>query len=197
MRILSKYKDYYDYYSGIFGIDNKKVYDRRNMVLLEDIYIHDNCIQIIVFAICGKLYYTKYYSGNMYITSEELAYLDIKTHVRSRYNKTSTKDRVNDFISKNGTTTNINEIKREPVLFGFAGSYWYNSDKIEWNDEIPLLSSFDFHKALDAKEIYTQIETFLGWLVDNPPIKDNMTNTEKILSHGFSLKQSFRHRKKT
>ena len=34
MKIIDKKKDYYDYLSGIYGIDDKVVYDRRGAVVL-------------------------------------------------------------------------------------------------------------------------------------------------------------------
>ena len=35
MRIFSKYKDYYDYHQGIFGMDNKRIYTRKEVYRLE------------------------------------------------------------------------------------------------------------------------------------------------------------------
>ncbi len=36
MIILSKYKDYYDYLVGIYGRDENKIFDRREMVTDEE-----------------------------------------------------------------------------------------------------------------------------------------------------------------
>ncbi len=66
---------------------------------------------------------------------------------------------------------------------------------IEFDIEaIPLLKTFGFHKVLSAEEVYVEIEAFLGWLKDNPPIEDKRTDLAKLQDKGFDKKISFRHR---
>jgi hypothetical protein len=68
------------------------------------------------------------------------------------------------------------------------------ADKTYWR--LPLLSDFKFGKYLAAEEIYKEIYTFISWLKDHPEIPNNQTDKEKILTHGFDLKDSFRNTKK-
>lgn len=195
MIILSKHKDYYDYYVGIFGRDDKRVYDRRNMITLESFIqsrFIENGVICLCFAICGKMYWIKVHEGKPYCDRSDLIKLDKLTHVKSKYDKSTRIERVDSFLKANGKPTKANQELRQPILIGRGG--YYSGDP-EWFDELPLLSSFDFHKVLTDRDVYTQVETFLGWLVDNPPIPNKQSNKEKILSHGFDLKKSFRHRK--
>lgn len=50
-------------------------------------------------------------------------------------------------------------------------------------------------KFISAEEIYQQISAFIGYLKDHPEIPNKQTDLEKVQSHGFDLKKSFRHRK--
>ncbi len=62
-------------------------------------------------------------------------------------------------------------------------------------EKTPLLSSFGFAKFLPPEIVYQELDIFLGWLKDNPPIEDNRTDLEKLQSQGFDKKVSFRNRK--
>lgn len=205
MRILSKYKDYYDFYTGIFGVDNNKVYDRREIVEFDKTNSAWNSdYGVITFAICGKLYTMYVYRGELYHTPEEMEKLDmeIREHSSYKYDKlrlsfweSSLKRGESPFEKEfnltNNIPTDINIKRREPVLVEI--STWRYMNKLKDKDfSVPLLESFEFYKVLDPKEIYIQIETFLGWLVDNPPLPDEQTNIGKIESHGFDKKTSFR-----
>ena len=205
MRIISKYKDYYDFYTGIFGVDNNKVYDRREVLDFSNTRIEwDTEYGVITFAICGKLYTMYAFRGELYHTPEEMEKLDmeIREHSPYKYDKfrfsfweSSLKKGENPFEKEfnltNNIPTKINKKRREPVLVDIS-SFKYQSKLKSEDFSVPLLESFEFYKVLDPKEIYIQIETFLGWLVDNPPLPDTQTNIGKIESHGFDKKTSFR-----
>lgn len=205
MKILSKYKDYYDYYQGVFGMDESKTYDRRKVTELRNILGYDAEMdakqeRIFTFAICGIEYSVRYFRGKFYHTVEELSELDelvkdasgVDGWRRSSYGintvgwNSNNTDFIREFNERNGIPTDINRKIREPILFtskdrGYTEEY-----------SVPLLSTFDFHRVIDAKTIYIEIETFLGWLVDNPPLPDTQTNVGKIEGHGFDKKYSFR-----
>jgi len=205
MKILSKYKDYYDYYQGVFGMDESKTYDRRKVVELRNILGYDAEMdakqeRIFTFAICGIEYSMRYFRGKFYHTVEELAELDelvkdasmMTGWRRSSYGidtvgwNSNNTDFKKEFNKRNGIPTDVNHKMREPILMN------YQRKQSEPDYVVPLLSSFDFHKIMDAKTIYIEIETFLGWLVDNPPLPDDQTNVGKIEGHGFDKKYSFR-----
>ncbi len=59
MLIISKIKDYYDYFQGIFGIDKKKILKRSNYILFEkdDFYMSSRNYNIHIFAINNKMYF--------------------------------------------------------------------------------------------------------------------------------------------
>lgn len=200
MKIISKFKDYYDYYKGILGVDPVLIYDRRKDWIIKfkanlDFNVKYRWmatgISTHVFFICNKIYTLYEYEGKLYYASnlEEVNKLNLKLLKG---------DRKVYYINRNlkgflhiKTITNKNKKQREPVLY--KGPLLWDDDE---KTSIPILDSFDFAKIIPAKEMYIKISNFLGWLNDNPPIESNMTSLEKILSHGFDMKISFRHRKK-
>jgi len=181
MKIISKLKDYYDYYQGIFGIDTKKVLIRKDFILFEptDWDYSINEYRIHLFAINNQIYsLVENKTGLHKLTIEIIESISPK----NRYSRDS---KLTELLSN--PQTEINKERREPVVYG----YHFNN-KIHWQTGSPILKSFLFNKVLTAKEVYIEVETFMGYLIDNPEIKNNQTNKEKIVSNGFDLKTSFR-----
>jgi hypothetical protein len=64
--------------------------------------------------------------------------------------------------------------------------------------ECPILSNVGLAQYFPAEQLYQELSYFLGNLVKESPDmmpRPKVTDKDKILSHGFDLKQSFRHRK--
>jgi len=187
MKIISKHKDYYDYLQGIYGIDNYKIYNRKNIILEKDfeLVFEDEKKKpyqhfIYVFAINNRVYkMIKTRNGIFPMTKELLKLLGY-----DRWNL--------DCTLSFDKTTDLNRKFRKPVLVLEGGYLYKDSDKTEFD---PILKTFGFHKVLTAHEIYVEVETFLGWMKDNPEPPNNQTNDNKVLANGFDLKTSFRHKK--
>ena len=223
MKIISKHKDYYDYLAGIYGIDEKMVYDRRTNTLekpSEDIIstVNQSTVTTHTFSICNNIFVVYQFENNFYYTIDERIELYYILDKREIYNSFlvhrswrtyNVKEEVKVKFEKDNCVSEVNKAIRQPVLIQTT---WDNdSFKIEsitnkkyfkdtkdktityWR--IPDLSRFGFAKWVPADEMYRQIVAFIGWLKDNPEIPNNQTNEEKIQSNGFDLKTSFRHRK--
>lgn len=189
---MSKYKDYFDYFQGIYGIDHNKIYVRGKVVKKKELNLEGDDIHELNFAIGGTLYTMYAYKKKLYHTVEELDKLD-KLYKADRFKvlgrrvyRGKGEDNKNQYKKENGVEIDANMIHRKPVLMKIGR-------KGEW--QVPLLCTFNFHNILSAKEVYINVETFMGWIVDNPPLPDTQTNEGKIVGHGFDLKESFRHRK--
>ena len=223
MKIISKHKDYYDYLTGIYGIDEKMVYDRRTNTLekpSEDIIstVNQSTVTTHTFSICNNIFVVYQFENNFYYTIDERIELYYILDKREIYNSFlvyrswrtyDVKEEVKVKFEKDNCVSEVNKAIRQPVLIQTT---WDNdSFKIEnitnkryfkdtkdktityWR--IPDLSKFGFAKWVPSDEMYQQIVAFIGWLKDNPEIPNNQTNEEKIQSNGFDLKTSFRHRK--
>jgi hypothetical protein len=198
MKIISKYKDYYDYLQGIYGIDEKIIYRRvinnpTNLpeektsykpYFLFDPYSNANKIIPYTFAICGKMYTVVWCAGKIVTSIDELSTrideLGLANNVvKSTYMKGS------EYF---GASTKINDETNCPIVL-LNTDYWgrVNSSQNILN---PKLSDFEFNRVLPPEELYLAISQFLS---REPEIMDTRTNEMKIESYGFDKKTSFRH----
>lgn len=212
MRIISKHKDYYDYLQGIYGVDNNLVYNRKvnsNYTIGES---DDDALVYKTFAIAGNIYKIYIYKKKIYHTIDEMVKLytilpkDLKKDFVNFYTPfkfgkgitvgESLEKTIEYLYKETNIKTDINKLRREPVLI-FNSYYRYekDDDKDFSNWDIPLLNDYKFCTIFPAQEMYIKISTFFGWLKDNPEIKNNQSDLEKLTSHGFDKKKSFRHRK--
>lgn len=212
MKILSKHKDYYDYLQGVYGIDELKILDRlSNQPLIKpEINLNNNNVYHYTFAICNQLYDVYVRNGKFYHTYEEFVELNyihnekIAIHYNNEryvYNSDGKNNYYSKHITKNiwnklqGREYKINSKLRIPILVDLKTvTYYYGFKEYDWCYNV-ILDDFKFIKKLDAQTIYTKLDTFIGWLNDNPEKPNNITNDEKIETKGFDKKKSFRHRK--
>jgi len=167
MKIISKHKDYYDFEVKYFGFDDSRVYDRRNKNPISSVQDEWS-----LFHICGNQYpVVKKHNKFYFEPSKELDHDD------------------NWFIKDNsGYSTDINFKLQQPVILMHE---YYTK---QW--EIPILANYGFASYINSRKMYRMIYDYLGWMKDNPPIPDNQSDKEKVSSHGFDLKRSFRPKMK-
>jgi len=204
MKIISKHKDYFDYYSGIYGIDEKLILDRRNWDLkqksvLNIDYIKHDLLHCIAFN--NKFYFQIQLCNNNKIVSTS-EYLKNKTSKDWSINygiKAFKKmlPELSDIEHK------LNKDLRVPyVLTTYNLDFrWLNYNKLitsildKSRYSNIILKDFEFHKIKSSEQAFNEISMFLGWMIDNPEKPDNRTNNIKIQNAGFDLKNSFRKSK--
>ncbi|MGB1019408.1 MAG: hypothetical protein ACPGVH_10050 [Chitinophagales bacterium] len=195
MKIISKYKDYYDYLQGIFGIDNYKIY-KRDKIFKEhefDLKFEDFKDRYLV----PHFFYSFAINNTIYVmvkTKKGIFPLSKKLLKSLKYGKYA----IESILEYDKKATDINKTLRKPIVVGIGklNSYWMYNRKSDWKTENdPYLKSFSFHKVFSAQELYIEVDSFLGWMKDNPEIPNKQTNAEKLLAKGFDKKISFRHRK--
>lgn len=172
MKIISKFKDYYDHEVSYFGFDPTRIYDRRSSDIISGTRIFTNTQ--FYFMICGKIYPVVKYKDKFYFE-----YHDDLNGSWFRVDNMMRHFKWREFA------TNLNLKFRQPVLFS---NYYNHIGHIE----IPQLSSFGFPSQMSSREIYQKIYDFIGFLKDNPTIPNNQTSKEKVVSHGFDVRTSFR-----
>lgn len=176
MKIISKYRDYYDHLVSHYGFDETRVYDRRGEVLTDSLY--DSRILI---SICG-IYYP-------IVTKEKEIYFNAD---KSKLNYWE-----NNFIQHYKGQKSFQNIKfRQPVLVR-ADKHIPHKNPLKKGEfvesyKIPILGNLKFPSIISANEMYEKIYDFLGWLKDNPEPPNTQTDKDKIVAHGFDTKRSFR-----
>ncbi len=99
MVLISNFKDYYDYLTGIYGVDPLVVYDRRpahwsyggapqpssvysSTKFLESFHVGDS--EVLSFYICGKLHPVLYHKGKLYADPETMKRIVVENRETAR-----------------------------------------------------------------------------------------------------------------
>ena len=209
MLIISKFKDYYDYLQGIWGVDEKRTLDRSNFIttdtdfknyMLYCFYIGDYYVEGV--AMNGKILYgseiepfikdasyqrnwaNKMYPNHYLLEGEKndraLVLKEPKLLKNSPTNKLNC-----PILSNVNYRTHLNEKEEYSCQLDTSnGAKPYKMN--------PILKDYSFHKVFDAEKIWLILS---DWLGKDKIIPNNQTDKDKIVSAGFDLKASFRHRK--
>lgn len=207
MKIISKFKDYYDYLQGIYGIDEKLILDRTKFV--NRFPYGENAVAR--FFICGMVVEGLFRDGKFWY-GEELELIG-KIRPSSKYWRNNDKYYFVDRDKSNIRGDKYVQILKVPTPF----KTWIQTQKSEFyqnktedicpNDKYdcpimvssyfgdgyelnPVLSEYQFHKVFSAQDIWFMLTEWLG---REKQIKEMRSDKEKLLSNGFDLKTSFRH----
>lgn len=203
MLIISKEKDYYDYLSGVYGVEPNLVYDRRT----PDSYSLAYGDALIV---CGKVYELYTYEGITY-HGEELETIKLVSNSRDYYGYSNIGEirkksnlvkvpgeRFNRYNDWNWVTKdsyddpfNLNVELDSPIIILPLNKYTNrNFNNCSLN---PNLSKLNLASIIPPEEIYISISTWLGIRIER--FKESSiptTDSQKIVNKGFDLKSSFR-----
>ena len=194
MKIISKYKDYYDYLVSKYGIDNKIILDRRDGFVLKNIRpIEKGSYRVYNLHICGVQYDVVVSSKKeWFVTEEEKRALELRIRkakgIKNQYwgwgRDNDTKFYVeHDLVEILPTPSEKNDRYNCPVILGArTGS----------GDEYPRLKDFKMTRILPPDEIYQKINAWLSER-NEKKIVDNRTDIEKVQSAGFDKITSFRN----
>lgn len=206
MYIIDRNKDYYDYYSHIYGIDKKVIFDRRGSVkMTDDILIQKSVlyrnisraflilevgfIQYIIVVsnikdssinIYGE--YTPY-TGDFNIVKENKEY--------KHFYKTplSIRGALLDYkFDWNGYKT----VRK----YNFDDRFENLVDRTYHEENNPILAGTSITSLIDPDTIWKELQNYISSLDNDKDISIPSTDDERAEMHGFDRKTSFRHRKK-
>lgn len=206
MKIISKFKDYYDYLQGVYGIDEKLILDRTKFVNKSH-YAENGVVRFFICGLVveglfrdGKFWYGKeleqfsqkqYHnwgnSGNYYYVPANKAH--------PIYGGSDSKVLMSPMKFKDWMSI------QQPVSYKNKTEVVCPNDKLncpiivttcygDGYDLNPILSEYQIRKVFSPQEIWFMLTEWLG---REKQIKEMRTDKEKILSNGFDLKTSFRH----
>lgn len=186
MKIISKFKDYYDHLVSYYGYDDHIVYDRRPTDKLPLLYCQDLTFikgDSIVFSICGQYI-------PIYINSDGTVAFSRNEIKENKHDKYWAE---HFFIKYENRKSTLNTELRNPIIASRHND-WHNIQHNAWHNihYVPILKDFKFASRFDAHELYQNVYAFLGWLKDHPEPPNTQTNKDKILAHGFDARTSFR-----
>lgn len=168
MKIISKYKDYYDYLSGIYGIDEKKVLDRTQFKS----YIIPEDFDLIVCNIPFKRVSRKFYD-------EEIK--NKRFYYWRSYAKFETIYIGEDYVWLKNKDENHRVVKKCPIIMIYSKTeYFY-----------PPLKPLGFDKVMRPEDIYKLLDEFISY--KEPELKNLPEDMSRFESKGFDKKISFRN----
>lgn len=212
MKILSCFKDYYDFVPKIYGVDNAVVYVRdpfSHKVIAENYKLVNEGGFALPFygqyhgyyglreqlnaiyghlVFCGKRFLTieENHKFRM-VTPEDVSFVKNSDVIERNFNP-----RVSDHLVA------LSKKLNSPVFYvrigGVSGERYAGPLTIDQN--IPILGDIGFDKMYPPMQTYSEIYQFCSNVLrDNPdtipPVY--VKNENKILSAGFDLKTSFRN----
>lgn len=213
MKLLSKFKDYYDYLAHQYK-DEKVVYDRTTIkntkIPYKDIKnIRDfprwrddpkGGLSTFRYLVINGCYYLLVGNNQDPTDTYELLNMDKHKHLEGHLFKRGWfwRQNVHDITYyigyKDDALIELSKKVGHPVFIIKS----IDNDYIEIDSKIPKLTNYEIPAILSATQIYQELVYFLSNVLKDspdmqPPIKIN--DKLKIASHGFDLKESFRNRK--
>ncbi len=193
MLILSTYKDFYDFLSGVWGADPKLILDRRKHSQPDLSHIKDN--EYGSLYICGDKYDFAYKNGQfLYLSDLEKYYKPAITWFGRLDNDACKKVTITNNNSNGIQHSICSEITIDKQEYNKANNCPIILE-LNGNQSLflfPKLSDLQFNKVMAPEEIYIKLSE---WLSPKENITDNRTNLEKIITHGFDKITSFRKTK--
>lgn len=191
MIIESKYKDYYDYLQGVYGRDEKVVFDRtfNNQAFYKPSYtlFDSNNFKLYYLAICGTSYMITWYKDVLYFGDEIKTIPEISLpHSHWRRKAYYLNNKCID-LSDHNTKTKANDFHNQPIILK---QHHMIDEKGVGNIYNFKLSDFNINKHIPAHDMYVKLTE---WLVPKEKESTQQSDIEKIESHGFDKKISFRN----
>lgn len=169
MKILSKFKDYYDYLQGMYGVDEKLVLDRTNFSPVKYLPSQHLVIELYIGEWLVEGYFNpdtkKFYWGeSIKEFSEEMC----------KWAPNNITDKTHYYIKfKNNRYHDHNFIRKEPVYLGDKSPTWKekypilqssrvrydNYDKYNLN---PILKEYDISGFIEAHDVWVWLSDWLG-----------------------------------
>jgi len=194
MKIITKYKDYYDYLTGIYGVDPKLILDRREGYSNPMTYQHElDKEHKITLVICGRRIEGYRHQNKIYYGQDLLQFQNtpnVEYPIVNHSHITITKENFKRHYSI--------RVALEPVMgFDIINKQYNCPILIEKGlnnyDKFPKLEELNLASFIPAEQLYTWLSQWLAQQIDDQQdIKSNLTNIEKLESKGFSKITSFR-----
>lgn len=196
MKIISKYKDYYDYLQGVYGVDEKLVLDRR---LSEHPAAYSNGVHR--FVIGNTLVDSLYIDGVWYcgeadmikIGGERYEQVNPKDGTKLLSYRVNYKDLFGKIVTNSVCVTPYGRIGN-PINNSGHAIYLISKSFGKEKYFYPRLEQYGIQKVLKPHDIWVELSNWLGMeLTKKEPQQPVGDDKVRILSAGFDLKTSFRN----
>lgn len=194
MKIISSFKDYYDYLQGIWGIDEKLILDRTNYFPLPFTPPVKTKIQLFIgeYLVEGIWIEDKFLYGEA-IEKYNIDFVKPRYYIEFRYwNKKNIYYQIPD-----GKYSHVYVLK-EPMYLGDNSPTWKNDtpiliDSCLGKHSNPILREYNLASYISPEDIWRWLSEWLSKKISKLETQNIIrTDKEKIESKGFDNKTSFR-----
>jgi hypothetical protein len=210
MKIIGKHKDYFDFVAHQYGIDERCILDRRGIgEFSTDVCNHSiggyNGITVPITDRVVSNWTVSYdlgirketYHIDKFLVVNGRGYALVKGKIANEHNSEykplqAWRKRFDTMLIDNGEFKNVfvalsKACQRHAFVAGYKRSGWV----IE--GEYPNMGEMGIAAYIDPYQMYIETTAFINeHLTKQIEVETNMSNKEKIASHGFDLKSSFR-----
>lgn len=207
MKIISRFKDYYDYVGHQMGmIDPKIVYDRNKKIVETE---ESNFLLNILNPF-------PYSSRKLDMMGLDLKYLCVNGKLVTLYNlmkenrfyRVVSKEIFDQYLNKvfyyrrsyqfspfetSKLVDDLSKSIQQPIFMCSRIGY-----KVFVEEDIPILKNHNYSSIQSPQQIYQDIEHYITNVLRTNPdtlVPVEVEDKHKITQHGFDIKKSFRHRK--
>lgn len=199
MKIISKFKDYYDYLQGIYGVDEKLVLDRVKFRTLpydpvdktvSTLHIGEWMVQ--GFWNKGEIYYGD--QVEQFATTDKMPSWSMRAEQSKHF-----------WFIRSGSKHGREYIPclKEPMNLEDKSPTWKEDYPILMEEgpehskkyiKCPILKEYKVNKILPAERTWLILSEWLGkQITKKEPVVPVGDDKVRIISAGFDLKKSFRH----
>lgn len=217
-RLISKERDYYDYSFHVYPPDPKKIFKRKmstvditrkeitELFRDKDVYaaFKPRAPEYYI-GVCGKWYRCVEHKDKFILTGyhhDKVPFDEVFEHSEyyqgqsSYYKKHNKSHRYNSALKAyQGKIDVVNHdlfVKYDAAVLGLRVGWMHQYDELTI---YPVLKNYGFSAVMAPEIIHQEIEMYLESTLSKYEEIGCIPNENKILSAGFDLKQSFRHRK--
>jgi hypothetical protein len=203
MKIISKYKDYYDYLSDIYGVDPKLVLDRRADIIKLDLSLYHE--EKILIYLCDYVYEGFCYNGKVYFQDDVNQF----SKEKNIYSKSYDSWYRNYYHLPNIEHVSI-LIKNEKSYINIAIEAYKDPKKLNVKNDCPIiiqigetfynyisLKSLNINTIIGENDMYNMLSSWISKKVSaSENYVDDRSDKLKLESKGFDNKRSFRPKSK-
>lgn len=197
MKLLTKYKDYYDYLTGIWGEDPKLILDRRDgdpKPLGEKYDFEKDKSYKITLIICGKLIEGYRFNNKVYYGEDLLQFKNVENskwrqlgypYITIKSGGSGLRETETQYaLEPVGGYLDINKKQNCPILIK------HNNDTYS---KFPKLEELNLGSFIRATDLYNWIQEYLSKQLDESLNKVSILNDiQKLENKGFDKRTSFR-----
>lgn len=204
MYILDKNKDFYDYFSHIYGEDKSITFDRRgSSICTDEMLIGSERATHHRWGDKTNTAFRLIEVGNIQYVIKIYDIVFLTDYKKQIYSELQSYKMKLDHVYRNNihyfkSSISIHDLS---VDFEYKHMDWiYPSKPVEEGKyvpiELPIFAGTSLTGILNAEEIWKELSNYISSLKNDKAVDIGTTDIEKVVNHGFDKKESFRGKNK-